>query len=242
MIKNILSSSSLFIALSIVASTYIFANTLEKVVPTNQIVKVRGVAEREITSDRVDWSLSIFYTDTALEKTYQQVDKASEYLVNYLVKHGIEKDKISFSNYEQDQLTETLVLDKFGNTETKFIGYSIRKSLTISAFPDIDLVDRLAKNIGNDIQRQGWQVTSESPYYYYSKKISDIKPELLKQSANNAYQRAVIIAESSGSKLGSLKAARQGVFEGFNEDGHVGGYTRKHRVSSVVTVDFSIQR
>lgn len=242
MTTEFLSSSRLFIALAIVTSMYIFATTLEKVVPTNQIVKVRGVAEREITSDRVDWSLSISYSNKELEKAYQQVDKASEFLVEYLVKHGIDKTKISFSNYYQDQLTETLVLDKFGNTDTKFIGFDVRKTLTINAFPDIDLVDKLAKSIGNDIQRQGWNVSSESPYYYYSKKISDIKPELLKQSAQNAFERATIIAESSGSKLGNLKAARQGVFEGFNEDGHVGGYSRKHRVSAVVTVDFSIKR
>jgi len=241
MTTDFLSSSRLFIALAIVASTYIFTNTLEKIVPTNQIVKVRGVAEREITSDRVDWSLSVFHTDINLEKAYQQVDNAGDHLVEYFVKHGINKDKISFSNYEQQELTETLILDKLGNTQTKFLGYYVSKNVSINGFPDIDLIDKLAKNVGNDIQRQGWGVSSELPYYYYSKKISDIKPELLRQSANNAYARAVIIAESSGSKLGSLKAARQGVFEGFNEDGHVGGYTRKHRVSSVVTVDFSIK-
>jgi len=242
MTSNFLSSSRLFVALAIVASTYIFAETLKTVVPSNQIVKVRGVAEREILSDRVDWSVMVFYSDKDLQKAYQQVDDATTYLVEYFIKHGISKDKISYSNYDQEQLTETLVLDRFGNTDTKFLGYKVTKSIMINGFSDIDLIENLANNIGNDILRQGWKVSESAPYYYYSKKISDIKPELLKQAANSAYQRAVIIAESSGSKLGSLKAARQGVFDGFNDGGLVGGYTRKHRVSAVVTVDFSISR
>jgi len=240
--NHFLSSSRLLIAIAIVASTYIFTEALKSVVPSNQIVKVRGVAERAIQSDRVDWSLSVVYDDMDLQKAYQQVDDATTYVVQYLAKNGISEDKTSFSNYEQEKLTEMLVTDKFGNTKTNFLGHQVSKNIMIDGFSNIDLIEKLANNIGNDIQRQGWKVSSRSPYYYYSKKISDIKPDLLKQAANNAYQRAVIIAESSGSKLGSLKAARQGVFEGFNDGGLVGGYSREHRVSAVVTVDFSIKQ
>lgn len=50
----------------------------------------------------------------------------------------------------------------------------------------------------------------------------------------------VIVAESSGSKLGGLRAARQGAFEGLGSDGFVGGHDREERIRAIVTVDYAI--
>ncbi len=203
-------------------------------------MKVRGVAERVINSDKVNWSLKISYIEKNLDNAYQKVDKASKHLMNYLEKNGISKDQIIFSEHRQDRLTQMITLDKLGNTRTEFIGYKVDRTVSIVGFSDLDLIENLVKKIGSDIQRAGWPIYSNRPYFYYSKKISTIKPELLKEAAKNAFERATIVAESSGSQIGGLKAARQGAFNGFDSGGFVGGYSRDHMIGAVVTVDFSI--
>ncbi len=240
--KNGLAIFGFFISIAMIVCSFLFTQTLRQTIPTNQIVKVRGVAERVINSDRVDWSIKIACENIKLDTAYEEVDRTSKHLLSYFIKNGVSKKLITFSNYEQERVTEHITLDKLGNSETKFIGYKVVQVVSIIGFKDLDLIETLEQKIGPDIQRKGWSVISKAPYFYYSKKISDIKPELLKESAQNAFKRATIIAESSGSKLGGLKAARQGAFSGFGSDGFVGGYSRSHLISSVVTVDFSISR
>ena len=69
-----------------------------------------------------------------------------------------------------------------------------------------------------------------------------MKAELLREAARNAYQRATLVAESSGCRLGALKAARQGAFEGIGDDGSMGGMDQRQRVRALVTVDSALSR
>lgn len=240
--ENGLAFFGLFFSVSLIICMLIFSKTLRQTIPSNQIVKVRGVAEKIIVADRANWRIEIKARDQQLAPAYEKADKAVAYLKKYFEKKGIDKKFISISGYEQREIISYIVIDKYKNTEARLDGYTVSVDVGIKGYKKLDLIDKLSKKIAFDLQRTGWPIKAKNPYYYYSKKVTDIKPNLLKEAALNAYQRATIVAESSGSNLGGLKAARQGVFAGFEGDGHVGGNKRKQTVSAIVTVDYSIER
>ena len=59
---------------------------------------------------------------------------------------------------------------------------------------------------GSDLVREGWPIYPDTPYYYAQLEAPKLKAELLREAARNAYQRATLVAESSGCRLGALKA------------------------------------
>jgi hypothetical protein len=228
--------------LALIACTWLVAETARAVVPSNQIVKVRGVAERLIQSDRVNWTIVVEDTQPERGEAFASVDRAIAQAVDYLAKKGVPRSAIQLSPIEQRVRTRRVTLDKLGNQREELVGYEVSQRVELRDFEDLDLVEKLMASISSDLQRKGLPVEPRSPYFFFSKKVSDIKPELLKAASSNAFERATIVAESSGSQLGGLRAARQGAFEGMGSDGFVGGSSREHRISAVVTVDYSIAR
>jgi hypothetical protein len=78
----------------------------------------------------------------------------------------------------------------------------------------IDKISQAAQNMGSLI-KQGVvfsQNGSNSPTYLYTK-LNDIKPPMIAKATANARQAAKEFAENSGSKVGDIKHASQGVFQ-----------------------------
>ena len=59
---------------------------------------------------------------------------------------------------------------------------------------------------------KGIEVTVYSPEYFITD-IDKYKMELLAQATQNGYDRARLIARSSGGSIAKLKSAKQGVFQ-----------------------------
>ena len=60
--------------------------------------------------------------------------------------------------------------------------------------------------------REGVEVTSEPPRYYYTE-LDQLKVEMLGRAARDARKRAERIATDGGGVLGDLVSAKQGVFQ-----------------------------
>jgi len=232
---------SLFLSVALVLCSWIFASKVQKAIPSNEVVKVRGVAERSFDSDRVDWTVTVTGKDPSLEAAYDKADKSFANLLKFLKAEKFPESVLVLGAHDQSTETRRRYTDNKGNYEDQMLGYTVKRSVKIKEFENLDLVDETSKKINNALARKGVLVSSSTPYFYFSKPVKDIKPDLLTEAAKSAFQRATIIAKNSGSKIGALRAARQGVFSGFNSDGFVGGSSRKHNVSAVVTVDYSLK-
>jgi hypothetical protein len=76
---------------------------------------------------------------------------------------------------------------------------------------EVAKVEDISRGITGLINR-GLELYSESPQYYYTK-LSELKMELIERATEDAKERAQIIANRSGAKLGKLKNASMGVFQ-----------------------------
>ncbi len=230
----------LFIGLGIVAATYILVDGLKGVIPSNQIVKVRGFAEKEFTSDLARWTINVKATRTTLAEASSALQADTEKVVGYLSDNGIGLQHISLKPSYASPINK---LNDKGYTTNTIIAYAVDRTVEVES-DDVKRIEALSSDI-TSLMSEGLNLSSHAPEYYYSK-IAEMKMELLAAATKDAFDRATILAESSGSKLGSLRAARQGKFQitSAHETEDSGGYydtsAIEKKMTAGITVDYSI--
>jgi uncharacterized protein len=76
---------------------------------------------------------------------------------------------------------------------------------------DVTLVARLARE-ATELIKLGIEFNSAAPEFYCTK-LNDLKIGLLAEAAKDARSRAEQLTAGSGSKVGTLQGARQGIFQ-----------------------------
>jgi len=231
-----------FLAAGIIAGTFIVAKTVEQVKFQNQRIQVKGFAERTITSDIAVWRGQITTRSTELVAAYAGLQADLEQVLSYLEQQGINKENVSISSVItniQYQRTDQ------GMTTNVVEGYNLIQPVSITS-TNIEQVADIANEI-TVLIKDGIEIDSFPPQYFYTK-LDDIKIELLGEATKNAYMRAEQLAQNSGSKVGSLKYASQGVFQitpvYSTEVSDYGTYdtsTVEKSAKAVVTMEYSIR-
>lgn len=236
----------LAILATITFCTIIFTNTISQSFGKGQQIQVRGVAEQILVSDRVNWTLSSSFSSQKSEWAKASVDKSINAAIGYLKEHGVSEDLITYSVYQKSEQTKTVYLDDLGNKEEQFVGYYVGRSIHVNGFDNVELIEELFSKIELDFEEMDLYIRPEQPYYYYSKPITNIKAELMEKAAQNAKDRASVIAKNMDADVGKLIQARQGAFNGFGDDGFgsggfVGGTTREHILNAQISATFAIK-
>jgi hypothetical protein len=231
-----------FLAAGIIGGTFIVAKTVEQVKFQNQRIQVKGFAERTITSDIAVWRGQITTRSTELVAAYAGLQADLEQVLSYLEQQGINKENVSISSVItniQYQRTDQ------GMTTNVVEGYNLIQPVSITS-TNIEQVADIANEI-TVLIKDGIEIDSFPPQYFYTK-LDDIKIELLGEATKNAYMRAEQLAQNSGSKVGSLKYASQGVFQitpvYSTEVSDYGTYdtsTVEKSAKAVVTMEYSIR-
>lgn len=237
-----LSLLGLLLAVGIIIATLVISNTVERVKTQNQRITVKGFAERTITSDVAVWSGQITARSPELVSAYDNLQADLEKVLSYLKEQGVKSEEISKSSVTtnlQYKRTEK------GASTNIVDGYILVQTVKITS-SDIEQVAEISSSVTNLI-KEGIEFDSFSPRYFYTK-LDDIKIELLGEATKNAGMRASSLAENSGSKVGALKYASQGVFQITPlYSTEVSGYgvydtsTIQKSVKAVVTMEYSIR-
>jgi hypothetical protein len=94
---------------------------------------------------------------------------------------------------------------------------------------------------------QDIQFISQAPEYYYTK-LADLKIEMLAKATEDAKQRAISMANSTGNKIGAIRSAKMGVFQitpitstnvSWYGENDTSSFEKK--VMAVVTASFAIE-
>ncbi len=231
-----------FLSAGIIIATLITARTVEKVKTQNQRIQVKGYAERTITSDIASWSGQITTRSPELVSAYDNLQADLEKVLSYLQQQGISREDISIPSvmttiqYKRtDKGMMTNIVD----------GYTLVQTVSITS-SNIEQVADIANQV-TVLIKQGIEFDSFPPRYFYTK-LDDMKIELLGEATKNAGMRAAQLAENSGSKVGSLKYASQGVFQitpvystQVSDYGTYDTTTIMKSVKAVVTMEYSIR-
>lgn len=202
--------ASFLLALGIIISASLIGNSLLKIKLLDRSVVVKGLAEKEVKADLAIWPIIITSTGNNLSEVNKKIETDRSVVMNFLVAQGFSKDDITIGDYKLNDL----MANGYRDSNVQNARYIINATVVLKS-SDVYLVDKISKS-KNLIVQKGVVFANDNngdgePYYKFTK-FNDIKPEMLTEAIQNARLSAEKFANDSGSKVGKLKKANQGVF------------------------------
>ena len=109
--------------------------------------------------------------------------------------------------------------ERYGGDSMPTYRYILTQKVNVKS-NDVNLVERASSNISrlvsNGIIFDGNEYSS--PLSFLFTKLNDIKPKMLEMATKNAKESAEEFAKASGSKVGKIRRASQGVFSIMPQD------------------------
>lgn len=233
----------LFLAAAVIASAIILSGTVKQIKTSNQTIRVKGYSEEKITSDMAVWNGSFVSRSSDLGEAYEKLQSDLAKIQKYLEGYGISREMVDVSSV--NTMIRYRRNDK-GAPTNEIERYDLEQTVSLRS-SDVELVSKLSKE-STSLIKEGIEFISNPPRYYYTK-IDEMKIELLGKATKDAYERAKQLAENSGSEVGGLASATQGVFQitpAFSTEvqdyGMYDTSTIEKSIKAVVTVEYHITK
>jgi len=195
------------LSLSLVISALIGGRALEKMRSATDGVSVKGVAEKEVTSDLATWRGQITVRMNDPADGYDRIQQQFTTTLEFLQQQGVPRDAIEEGTINANAHYKR---DAKGHATSEIESHTLTQTLTITT-GDVALAKRLAKE-STQLIRQGIVFRSHTPSFYYTQ-LEGLKLNLLEQAAGNARLRAERLAKSSGNRVANIISASQGIFQ-----------------------------
>ncbi len=205
----------------------------------NDTVTVTGSAKQRIVSDYAIWDISVTSQDISAAKAATQLDSWTASVRSFLLSHGIKPGELT----AQPVSTQTVAPPSSGYTN-KIGGYQLTRSFEVRS-PRVQAVAAVA-DASSDLLKQGIALSAQPLQYVYTS-LAKIRPALLAAATKDAQERAKVLVEATGAKLGKLRGVDVGVFQVTSPNStQVSDYgvydttTLQKDVTAVVNVTFAL--
>lgn len=233
-------------AIAIIISSMFLANAYKTRGDRNGNISVTGLGEIDFESDQAIWTGRFEASSVNLIDAFAKIKEQRTKVENYLLGKGVKQEEIQFeqvSTYERDKSVY--------NDQGKYVGsvfskFELSQRVVVDS-EDLDLVASVSREI-SELLKEGVQITSDNPDYYYSK-LDELKLNLIEKASEDGRIRAEQIAKNSKSNIARLKDARLGVFqilgknsgESYSWGGTFNTSSRMKTASITVKMDFEVE-
>jgi len=201
----------------------------------DRYVTVRGLAERTVTADLAVWPIRVTATGNDLGAVQSKVDQSVDALTVFLIGEGLPKEALERGRVEVNDLMANPDRPE-GADRARYI---IAQTVTLRT-PEVEKVRGASARSGELVKLGVVFGDSGGPAYAYTG-LNAIKPEMIAEATKAARAGAEQFAADSGSGVGAIRQANQGVFTVGGRDGvdaaNSDGETEK-RVRVVSTIEF----
>jgi hypothetical protein len=169
----------------------------------DRVVKVKGLAEMNITAISAQTYLSFSFSGDNLQKIIRDTETKKIRIINYLKENGFEDTNINIGSPEISD-KEKYYEDQWINGKTvsiKIKRYSSGLSLTIQS-EDVKTVEQKAKQLKFDLIKKGLTSSIYSDYIF--PELNSVKPKLIAESTKNARIAGEQFANDSEATLGKI--------------------------------------
>lgn len=233
----------LMLALGMIFGAYFISSALLNIKLKNGTIAVKGYAEKKITSDFVTWGCELnILPQNTLKEAYVHIEKDRQKLIDYLASQGIAHDTIYWSPLSMRTIYKE---NQEGHATNEVEGYSLSQEFSMQT-KDIELISRVATDI-TQLLLEDIHLYSMRPQYYYLK-LDELKVAMLAEAAKDAKTRAEQLVSNSGSRLGTLRSAHQGVFQitpalsnTCSDYGECDTSSREKAIKAIVTMEYGIE-
>jgi hypothetical protein len=199
----------IFLAIGLFSSSYYIGKTFYSIKSVDRTIEIKGFAERKITSDIVVWSGKIVTRDADLSQAYAKLENDKRHIFSFLEGEDIKQDAVVLTPVSKKEIFQK---NEKGAEINKVDFYEVTQQFTITS-NDVVKITSLSLKM-DQLNMEGIEIQSNPlQYFYSSEKLDKIKVELLGEATKSAKERAEQIVTNSGSSLGNLISARQGIFQ-----------------------------
>jgi uncharacterized protein len=198
------------LAVGVAAAGWFIGNGFVRGRTADRYVSVKGVAQRDVVADIALWPIRFTSSDDALAQAQKKFDDSKKIILAFLAKSGIEASKTELQGFE----VADAMADRY-RSQTPSSRFIISGTLMVRV-DDPKLAQQASQNVG-ELAQSGVVITSGQyggggPTYLFTK-LNDSKPEMIAEATASAREAAEQFAKDSGSHLGPIRQASQGVFQ-----------------------------
>ncbi len=171
-------------------------------------VVVKGLAEMNVKADLAVWNIKFVVTGNDVVKAQQEMAAQTVVVKNFLLKNRIAEDEINVGLLE----TTDRMADMYNSGNDNNVRFILTQNMTVKS-SDVDKIAATLNKSG-ELVAKGiiFSRSYDYPVSYLFTKLNEIKPEMLALATENAREAAEEFAKNSGSAVGKIRTANQGVF------------------------------
>jgi len=220
----------------------------------DRYVTVKGLVERTVKSDAAIWPVTFKETGNDLQQVYARSEQDRTAVLKFFAAQGITPNEISVG---QIQVTDKQA-NEYGGNNTGGPRYIVQQTLTVSS-GDVDKIAKAGQKTAELLQAGIIVIGGYGQgIRYVFNGLNALKPDMITEATKNARAAADRFAADSGSQVGSIRSANQGVFSisaadagsgmAPGEDGGGGGQAENpdasimKKVRVVSTVDYYLAK
>jgi hypothetical protein len=198
----------LLLAIGLVLGGWILGVEIKAIRLSDRYVTVKGLAERNVKSDLAIWELGYKETGDDLAVLYTNTETDKKAILQFLTQQGMQSSEIALGIV---RVIDTQA-NEFGAGNRSPHRYIVEQQITVRT-PRVDQVAAASQKTMQLVQ--AGIVLNSSPgqgLIYKFTGLNSIKPDMITEATRNAHAAADRFALDSGSKVGSIREANQGVF------------------------------
>lgn len=198
----------LLLALGLIVGGWILGAQIKATRLSDRYVTVKGLAERDVKSDLAIWPLGYKEAGDDLAALYAKTETDKKAILQFLAQQSIQPSEIELGLV---RVVDTQA-NEFGGGNRAPRRYIVQQEITVRT-PRVDLVAAASQKTMQLLQ--AGIVLNSNPgqgLIYKFIALNSIKPDMITEATRNARAAADRFASDSGSKVGSIRQANQGVF------------------------------
>ena len=195
----------------------------------DRVVAVRGLAEKEVTANKVTWPVVYKEVGNDLQQIYTRITNNNKIVSDFLTSNGISQSEILI----QAPTLVDMQAERYGSRDAQY-RYNVTSVIVVTS-SNIEKVNELIER-QTELLKNGVAVVSGDYQYntiYEYTNLNEIKPAMIAEATKAAREAADKFAADSHSRLGKIKNATQGQFSIENRDPYT-PYLKKVRVVSTI--------
>jgi len=226
--------------------------SLQEIRKGERYVTVKGTSERDVRADLAVWAMKLRVAGSDLGEAGRSMEATRAKVLQFLAQKGFSAEEIA----SQDLRVSDRQANDYGSGNMRdMLRYVVEATILLRS-KNVDKVQKVSQ-MTDELVRAGVVLSSKDewqagPRYLFSQ-LNTIKPAMLAEATKNARAAAVQFAADSGSAVGAIRRASQGLFsisdrdqtppgQGEGGGGESGETDPNKRVRVVVTVDYFLER
>jgi hypothetical protein len=205
--------------LGLVLGGWLLGTEIKETRLSDRFVTVKGLVERTVKSDSAVWPVTFKEAGNDLQQVYAKSEEDRGATLKFFAAQGITPQEISMG---QIQVTDKQA-NEYGGNNNSGPRYIVQQTVTVSS-NDVDKIAKAGQKTAQLLQAGIIVVGGYGQgIRYVFNGLNALKPDMITEATKNARASADRFAADSGSQVGSIRSANQGVFSISAADATEGG-------------------